>query len=154
DPNTGACNHVPVTNGTSCSDGNACNGVETCQNGTCAAGTPPVCVDNNPCTADSCDPISGCVFAPVPDGTACSGTVCGSASTCRQGMCIPSTGPNCDDGNPCTADSCAADGTCVHTPVPDGTSCADQNACNGQEVCQAGACQPGTPVVCNASDQC
>jgi hypothetical protein len=27
------CQHAPVVNGTSCSDGNACNGAETCQGG-------------------------------------------------------------------------------------------------------------------------
>jgi 5'-nucleotidase len=29
----------------------------------------------------------------------------------------------CDDGNPCTTDTQNPDGTCTHTPVPDGTLC-------------------------------
>jgi hypothetical protein len=33
-----------VANGTSCSDGNVCNGDETCQSGTCTAGAPRACV--------------------------------------------------------------------------------------------------------------
>src|SRR6185369_12818363 len=33
-------------------------------------------------------------------------------------------------------------------------SCDDGNACNGVETCSAGACVPGTPVTCTASDQC
>ena len=36
--------------------------------------------------------------------------------------------PSCDDGNPCTVDSCSA-GVCGNTPSPAGTSCGDGNAC-------------------------
>jgi alpha-tubulin suppressor-like RCC1 family protein len=42
------------------------------------------CVDNNPCTADGCDRMSGaCVYTPAADGTTCSGGQC-SAGTCVQ----------------------------------------------------------------------
>jgi hypothetical protein len=45
-----------------CDDGDACNGVETCDPATgCVAGTPLACDDNDPCTADACDPVVGCV---------------------------------------------------------------------------------------------
>ena len=51
-----------------CDDGNACNGIETCDGATgCVPGTPPVCDDGNTCTDDSCDPAIGCVF--TPNGT-------------------------------------------------------------------------------------
>jgi hypothetical protein len=51
-----------------CSDGNPCNGIESCDGETgCLLGTPPVCDDGNPCTDDSCDPASGCTF--VSNGT-------------------------------------------------------------------------------------
>ena len=30
---------------------------------------------------------------------------------------------NCDDGNDCTTDTCDAVLGCLHSPVPDGTSC-------------------------------
>jgi hypothetical protein len=61
---------------------------------------------------------------------------------------------SCDDGNPCTTDTCSA-GTCVHTSTAAGTSCADGNACNGAEICDgAGHCQAGTPVTCTALDRC
>jgi hypothetical protein len=59
------------------------------------------------------------------------------------------------DNNPCTIDTCNAQGQQVHTPVPAGTSCADSNLCNGAETCNASAqCVAGTPVVCTPSDQC
>lgn len=41
----------------------------------------------------------------------------------------------CDDGNACTADTCAA-GNCAHQPLPDATTCGG----NGQ--CSVGACVP------------
>jgi hypothetical protein len=63
-----------------------------------------------------------------------------------------STAAHCDDGDPCTADSCAA-GVCQNSPVANGTACTDGNACTQADVCQAGACA-GAPILCGASDAC
>jgi hypothetical protein len=53
----GTCTGAPLV----CNDGNACNGVETCDPGTgCLAGTPPDCNDDDECTADTCEPTLGC----------------------------------------------------------------------------------------------
>src|SRR5206468_3316731 len=102
----GGCLHAAVTNGTACSDGNPCNGNETCQAGTCTAGPGPICNDNNPCTADSCDTLLGCRNVAVINGTPCSdGDACNGGETCQTGVCIPGTAPNCNDNNPCTADT-------------------------------------------------
>jgi len=61
---------------------------------------------------------------------------------------------SCDDGNPCTTDACSA-GACTHALVAAGTSCADNNACNGGETCDGqGHCKAGTPITCPAPDQC
>jgi hypothetical protein len=54
------CAHVPL-DGTSCADGDPCNGAEICGNGTCLAGTPLACDDGDLCTADTCDVVAGCV---------------------------------------------------------------------------------------------
>src|SRR4029077_1560013 len=149
DPVAG-CQHTPVTNGTSCSDGNVCNGVETCQAGACAPGTALNCNDNNPCTSDTCDPVAGCQHTPVTNGTSCSdGNVCNGVETCQAGACAPGTALNCNDNNPCTSDACDPVAGCQHTPVTNGTSCSDGNLCNGAETCQAGACTPGTALNCN-----
>ncbi len=46
---------------------------------------------------------------------------CNGAETCDipTGNCLPGTPPTCDDGNPCTSDSCnATTNACVHTPIP------------------------------------
>ncbi len=64
DPVAG-CQHAPVFDGTSCADGDVCNGAETCQAGTCTPGTPLNCNDSNVCTTDTCDPVAGCQHTPV-----------------------------------------------------------------------------------------
>jgi MYXO-CTERM domain-containing protein len=90
DPSTG-CSHPSASAGSSCADADACNGAETCDgNGTCAAGTPPVCDDANDCTSDSCNSSSGCQHATVSDGTACVGVGC--TGTCGAGTCQCSGG--------------------------------------------------------------
>jgi PKD repeat protein len=88
-----------VQNGTSCSDGNLCNGAETCQAGTCTAGTALVCNDNNVCTTDTCAPATGCVFtnntAPCSDGVACTNDVC-AGGTCTSTPACTGVGETCN----------------------------------------------------------
>ena len=50
-----------------CSDGNVCNGEETCDSEVgCRSGEPLECDDGIACTEDSCDPKLGCVFTWIP----------------------------------------------------------------------------------------
>jgi hypothetical protein len=69
-----------------CSDGDACNGIETCTGGKCRAGDPPECDDGNTCTTDSCGALVGCVHA---DNTlSCDdGSACTTGDTCSGGVC-------------------------------------------------------------------
>src|SRR5947208_7719289 len=60
----------------------------------------------------------------------------------------------CDDGNPCTLDTCTPATGCQHTLRADGAPCPDGNFCNGTETCQAGTCTPGTPLVCDDGNAC
>ncbi len=46
----------------------------------------------------------------------------------------------CDDGDPCTADSCAASAGCAHTAKADGDVCTADGCTETGCVCQAGAC--------------
>ena len=134
DPVAG-CQYVPVSDATPCDDATICNGAETCLGGLCTPGSPLDCDDANVCTADTCDPVAGCQYAAVPDGSPCAdGTVCNGAETCAAGACAPGTPLDCDDANICTADTCDPLAGCQHAAVVDGTTCADGTVCNGAET--------------------
>ena len=104
-PATG-CSFTPLP----CSDGDACNGTETCNpaNGQCVAGTPLNCDDGSPCTLDSCGGGS-CQHVAGNEGGACSdGIGCTTGDVCHSGICTGAPDTSlCDDGNSCSADACA-----------------------------------------------
>jgi hypothetical protein len=131
----GRCQHANVPDGTACSDGNACNGPETCQAGVCTGGNCPNCDDGNACTADRCDGQRGCMHEAIAGCTPCA------------------RNDQCADGNFCTTDVCTA-GRCRHANAANGTSCEDGNACNGGETCQAGTCTAGSRLNCDDGDAC
>ena len=158
------CTFTPVPNGQSCGDLDPCNGLETCQSGTCTPGTAPLCDDGNPCTVDACDSNSGCTHTAVQgcsamcpccvsDSDCTDSDPCTVNERCVAGSCT-SDPRNCGDNNPCTQDSCVSAVGCVNTPVVDGTGCGDGNRCNGRERCISGACQPGTPPNCDDNNAC
>ena len=96
---------VFANNTNSCSDGNMCTSGDTCAGGSCLPGSPLVCNDANACTNDSCNAASGCVFA--NNTNSCSdGNMCTSGDTCAAGICQVGGPLQCDDGDPCTAESC------------------------------------------------
>lgn len=135
-----------------CDDGNACT-VDACDpvGGACVH-PPKDCDDNNPCTADACDASGACVHTTVAAGTSCSdGDACNGAETCQSGVCTgPVTTFTCDDGNPCTADTCTPTSGCVSTPVANGTACEDNNVCTLTSECRNGACAPLTAETCTS----
>jgi hypothetical protein len=107
---------APAADGTSCSDGNACNGVETCQAGVCTRGAAPSCGSGDPCQVGTCDPIDGCKTAPAADGTACA-LPHAAAATCTAGRCSLACDAgfgSCDgnDGNGCEHDLSADVNNC------------------------------------------
>jgi hypothetical protein len=63
---------------------------------------------------------------------------------------------DCDDGNPCTIDTCSYDG-CGYENADDGASCDDDLFCNGADSCLGGECQhAGDPCADGAecADSC
>lgn len=132
--------HTPIEDGIDCSDGNVCNGMETCQDGICIAGTPPDIDDNNPCTSDSCDSIQGPIHTPVEDGIEClDGDLCNGTETCQAGQCTDGEPLAIDDGNPCTEDSCDPVLGVSHLPTTPGTVCSCTTPeCNGGITVPAG----------------
>jgi len=148
DPDSGCAfynNNLP------CDDGNACTLGDHCAGGSCIADSAPECDDGNPCTVDSCDPAGGCVFqnnnAPCSDGSACT-----MGDTCVGGECVSGPPPDCDDGNPCTDDSCNALSGCVH--LANQGVCDDGNECTQGDHCESGNCAYTQLLDCSDDDPC
>lgn len=128
-----------------CDDGLWCNGAETCNAGSCQAGTPPNCNDGIACTTDSCnESTDSCSNAPN-NGACNDGQYCNGAETCNASTgCVAGTAPNCNDGVACTVDSCN-ESTDSCNNVPNNASCDDGAFCNGAETCSATlGCQAGS----------
>ena len=103
------CVYNTVADGTSCDDSTICNGHESCQAGVCTNGASLDCDDINPCTVDTCDPVSGCQNEPLPNGTTCNdGLYCNGSDTCSEGSCSAHAGISCPAGTACdeTLDTC------------------------------------------------
>jgi uncharacterized repeat protein (TIGR01451 family) len=86
DPGLG-CVHTAVI----CDDGNACNGVESCDTATgCVGGVPVVCTASDQChVAGTCDSGTGlCSNPAAADGTTCDdGNAATSGDHCTAGVC-------------------------------------------------------------------
>jgi uncharacterized delta-60 repeat protein len=146
------CQHTPLT-GTWCDDDDVCTTGDTCQNGTCVGGPPVDCnATAHQCWySPGCDPRDGCIYyyaelTSCDDGNPCTTTdrCCGDPAhlppgdpdACPAGTTGGCFGRpyDCDDHNPCTADSCDGAGGCVHR-LPD---------CLDNDPCTADSCDPGT----------
>ncbi|MFO0613184.1 MAG: RHS repeat-associated core domain-containing protein [Polyangiaceae bacterium] len=185
DPSTGAITHVPTpgatcSDGNACHATGTCfarSGFAVCLVG----GPPPPVDDGNPCTADTCDPALGVIHTPTP-GVDCGPNVdpCAPGDRCdASGACAADSPPLLDDGDPCTVDACDTEAGVTHTPPDDlddgnpctldacdaagavthtitaGASCADGDACNGEETCDAvGTCLAGSPPVADDGNPC
>jgi hypothetical protein len=150
-PDTGTCSFVSQHEDGACDDGNACTILDSCHDGICQGGGAINCDDNNPCTTDLCDPVSGCLHnpntAPCSDGNACT-----LGDTCSAGQCQPGDAVVCDDNDVCTNDACDPDAGCVHTPNT--LPCDDGNACTLPDTCGDGVCLPGETVSCDDNNPC
>ncbi len=58
----------------------------------------------------------------------------------------------CDDGNPCTVDTCDGADGCAHETLTQG-ECIDGDSCTVGDHCEAGICV-GSPVDCDDSNPC
>jgi hypothetical protein len=141
-PSQGVCDVEDVCNGSSgaCADVKstapcrsavgACDVAESCNGlaNDCPADAKSTAVCRaavNGCdVAESCDGVADwCPADGVQsDGTPCSDNdVCSDGDLCGAGVCEPGPPLDCDDSDPCTADSCegmGARGGCMHEPIP------------------------------------
>ena len=142
--------------GTGCDDNDKCSEDDQCapaDDGPSLSckGTPVNCTDSSVCTVDSCNQKTGCVFDPTPKtGNVC-GLANGSCGVCIDGSCLEDA-QVCNDGDPCTADTCPGQGPCLHAPLSTGL-CEDGNPCTVDDHCVDGECVAG-PMDCDDDNQC
>ncbi len=97
-------------------------------------------------TGDPCGCGSACDNVPCDDGNACT-----TGDVCLNAVCSGIT-ELCQDGNPCTVDTCETDVGCVFTPDT-GSVCSDGDPCTGPDACDNGTCG-GKPVSCDDANAC
>jgi hypothetical protein len=144
------CEHTFNTR--SCDDGSLCTTGDTCSLGVCA-GAPVLCSDQDACNGtETCDPATGTCIAGTPptcdDGNPCTDDSCDTELGCLQ---IPNSDP-CDDGSLCTTNDQCSGGQCTGE-----STCSDGDACNGEESCDeaTGACGPSPgPLDCDDGNVC
>jgi cysteine-rich repeat protein len=153
------CGDGVTDTGEECDDGDN-DGGDGCSPG-CAVepgfnciGQPSVCTsscdDGNSCTADLWDPVNVVcindgtgVATGCDDNNACTtGDVCQGdvAGTCQG---ADTSAADCNDGNPCTLDTCDTATGCEHDGTGVTIDCNDSNACTTSDVClgdAAGTC--------------
>jgi hypothetical protein len=157
-PASGECVPLADHEGQQCQGGDLCAAQARCTEGQCLTTAPKDCGDGQPCTADTCDPITGaCHHQQVPQGGECEdGDPCTLGDTCdAAGVCQAGSPPDCADLEECTEDSCdPLSGECRHDPiVPHG--CDDQDACTVGDACgQDGTCVPGQATLCEDGNPC
>lgn len=120
-----------------CAEGEYCDADAGCRP------RPPPCSEET-CVGHPCE-IARCV-----EGSCTIRSRCRADEHCCAGMCVAL---DCDDGDPCTADSCGAAG-CEHAPLPDGGECDDGVFCNGADACAAGSCSVHAGDPCSGSAHC
>lgn len=107
---------------------------------------PLSCDDNNACSTDSCDPVTGCANDPIDCGE-------DESDECVINFCDPQTGcfqilTECTDGDQCTDDDCDPVAGCDNTPT----------VCNDNNVCTTDSCNPQVGCqffwYCDDNDQC
>ncbi len=139
-----------------CSDGDPCSLGDKCAFGSCHSGPfLTLCTDNNPCTTDVCDPLTGgCVYTPNNLAQCTDGDPCTLGDFCESGACTPGGASiDCDDSNPCTDDKCGADGNCVF--LHNFLECDDDDPCTVGDDCSDGLCQAGTKTLyCGDDNPC
>ena len=105
--------------------------------------------------SDSCDETD-CENGETAVATCSSDANCASGLRCASvGICVAClANSECDDGNPCTSESCTPTVGCENPVLSDGAPCLDSTLCNGTETCLGGVCTPGTPLVCDDGQFC
>jgi hypothetical protein len=123
------------TNDALCSDGQFCNGDETCDAvSDCQPGVPPDVDDGVACTNDSCDEAGDAVVHWANDALCSDGLVCNGSETCDAlNDCQPGIPLDIDDAVACTDDACDEVNDLV-SHFENDSLCADADPCTA-DVC-------------------
>jgi|GEM_PF-5729462 len=137
-----------------CDDGDTCTVGDTCADGTCKAGDPLTCNDDNVCTSDECKE-GGCKFTPLA-GPCDDGNPCTLNDACEGGACAAAGWNPCDDlaDQACQRKVCDPVEGCTYEPLPDGDPCDDGNACTLGDYCVGGTCTGPIDRPCVDADPC
>ena len=104
-----------------------------CVEGQCVPGAE-ACNDPDPCTINTCDPVTGCDFPPVGEGASC-----GDCQECDvNGDCV-NVADTTDPFGVCAPGFCC-NGTCAECCDVDVNNCVQDPQC---AICEGGVC--GTP---------
>ncbi len=155
-PVSGACEPMPIADGTSCGDGDACTVGDVCAAGVCAGSARDCSALDDMCNVGSCDATGACVASPRPDGSACDdGVACTMTDVCTAGACGGSATDCSAFDDPCNVGICdPVTGACGTTPRMDGAACDDGDGCTESDACLAGTCA-GTALDCSGlTDAC
>ncbi len=139
-------------NQAACDDGDLCTTGDHCHLGGCIGSGALTCTDGNPCTDDSCKPLTGCAF--TPNQAVCDdGNSCTFGDHCSKGWCVPASMLSCDDANGCTDDSCEPSSGCSN--VANAAACDDASLCTLGDQCAGGKCMPGGgALACDDGNVC
>jgi len=125
-----------------------CNGIDDDCNGVADDGT---CDDGNGCTIDTCAGADGCTYEILTEGECLDGDACTIGDHCEEGVCIGKA-IDCDDQNPCTADSCDGLGGCKNEAQV--AACDDGDPCTLGDLCTDGTCQGTATLTCDDGNPC
>ncbi len=127
-----------------CDDGLYCDGVETCTDAECVAGT-------SPCAADEvCDETNEACVECLADADCDDAVFCNGAETCgADNTCVAGTDPCDPDTQVCREEL----GTCTEIECATNDDCGDGLFCNGEEACIEQLCVDG-PDPCEADETC
>lgn len=155
--------------GDPCDDGNACTWFDHITADCQCFGQPAFCDDSDPCTLNTCNGATGCLFPPGPDtdgdgicdaiddcpmrpgivGTMCDdGSPCTSDDEIDENCQCTGTPVTCDDGDPCTIDGCLEASGCTYLPVPDSDA---DGICDALEFCAP--CADSDPCTYDLCDE-
>ncbi len=141
---------TPEAGVTDAGNGSACGANSECANGHCVGG---ICCASA-CTPGTCQKATcadgmTCAYPPASDGSSCNdNNACTTSDHCVSGQCTGGTAVSCDDGNPCTDDSCDMALGCKNQNNT--AACNDNNACTVNDTCSGGLCS-GSPMDCSGA---